>query len=195
MSSKIVLDCDGVLLDWYLGFSKWMERHGFHEEEDGYYSISKRFGIEVAKGKQLVTQFNESAAIGFLSPYMDAVRGIHRLYTMGYKFEVVTSLSNYKYSQLLRESNLNNCFYPVTFDKVYCLDTGEDKLEILSSLYKNSNYFWIEDKLQNAIDGYEVGLRPILLRHSHHKTEIIPDYIPIFDTWNEVVEYITKNDL
>jgi hypothetical protein len=44
-SNKLVLDCDGVLLDWNVGFRAWMARHEFHEKNDLYYSISKRYGI------------------------------------------------------------------------------------------------------------------------------------------------------
>lgn len=33
-SNKLVLDCDGVLLDWNVGFRAWMARHEFHEKND-----------------------------------------------------------------------------------------------------------------------------------------------------------------
>lgn len=191
---KIVTDCDGALLDWYKGFETWMNRHDFHEQDNQYYSISKRFGIEVAQSKQLVAQFNESAAIAFLEPYKDAVEGICELSEMGYSFDVVTSLSTYQYSVTLREFNLNRVFYPATFDNIYCLDCGADKKNTLERLYKNSGYFWIEDKLENAIHGAEVGMNPILMRHSHHLSENIPDWMPIFDTWSEVIDYIDRKD-
>lgn len=193
--NKILLDCDGVLLDWNAGFREWMKRHDFHEQTDSWYSISKRYGIEIASAKQLVRQFNESAACGFLKPYKDAAEGLIKLADYGYKFEIVTAMSNYEYSQHLRKMNLLNVFSKIKFNRILFVDTGEDKDEILEKNYGNSNCFWIEDKIENAVIGKKVGLRSLLLRNPHHSTETIPRDIPIFDTWSAMVEHITKEDL
>ena len=72
---KIILtDVDGVLLDWEEGFGVWMEHHGHTMVEGGklIYKIGDRYGISNNQGHQLIKQFNESAAIGFLPPVRDA---------------------------------------------------------------------------------------------------------------------------
>ena len=194
-NNKLVLDCDGVLLDWNVGFRAWMARHEFHEKNDLYYSISKRYGIEKASASQLVRQYNESAAVGFLDQYKDAREGLYALSAMGYNFDIVTAMSNYEYSQRLRERNLEAVFPHITFDRIFYTETGADKLEVLREHYANSGLFWIEDKVENAIHGQQVGMRPLLLRNPHHESETIPSDIPIFDTWASMIEYITTEDL
>ena len=50
--------------------------------------------------------------------------------------------------QKLREQNLQKIFGDTCFEKIICLDTGEDKDRILKE-YQDSGYLWIEDKVQN----------------------------------------------
>ena len=47
MDNKIILDCDGVLLDWAYAFDVWMLEQGYRRIPDTnkYYSQSLRFGI------------------------------------------------------------------------------------------------------------------------------------------------------
>ena len=47
MDNKIILDCDGVLLDWAYAFDVWMLEQGYRRIPDTnkYYSQSLRYGI------------------------------------------------------------------------------------------------------------------------------------------------------
>ena len=46
-SLKVVVDCDGVLLDWAYAFDVWMLEQGYKRipNTDKYYSQSLRYGI------------------------------------------------------------------------------------------------------------------------------------------------------
>ena len=97
MNKKTILvDADGVLLDWEFAFSVWMEEHGF-VKRDGHqfeYDIGNRYGIDREQGFKLIKMFNESAAIGFLPPLRDAMYYVKRLHEEhGYVFHCITSLS------------------------------------------------------------------------------------------------------
>ena len=66
----IVVDCDGVLLNWEDAFITWMEHQGY-ERVKGHqfiYNAGEKFGLTPAEGKKWVRLFNQSAAIGFLPP-------------------------------------------------------------------------------------------------------------------------------
>ena len=119
MKKVIVTDCDGVLLDWEEGFAVWMEHNGHDMVPDGklIYNIAERYGMEYEKGKQLVKQFNQSAAMGFLPPLRDAQYYVKLLSEKHqYKFLVLTSLSLDPYAKMLRERNLTKIFGDPNFD-------------------------------------------------------------------------------
>src|SRR6056300_305171 len=186
-------DADGVLLNWEYAFCTWMEQHGYTQIEKGnqYYDIGERFGITKQEAKAKVKIFNESAAIGFLPALRDAMFYVKRLHEEhGYVFHCITSLSTDPNAGKLREMNLQKLFGKTAFEKVVCLDTGADKDEILVT-YNGTNYYWVEDKLENAIVGKEFGLRPILMEHGHNMHETVPEGITKVLNWKEIYDIVT----
>ena len=194
MNDRVILvDCDGVLCNWEYAFCCWMEQHGHTQIENGNheYDIAARFGITKEFGKQLVKLFNESAAIGFLPALRDAVYYVKRLHEEhGYVFHCITSLSLDANAGKLREMNLEKLFGKTAFEQVICLDTGADKDEVLA-MYANTNYHWVEDKLDNAICGLQFGLKPILIEHGFNMNDELPEGITKVVNWKEIYELIT----
>ena len=187
MNSKLILtDCDGVLLNWEFAFECWMETHGHKVVDTSAYNIGDRYGISNAK--KLIRQFNESAAIGFLPPHRDAMYYVKRLHEEhGYVFRVITSLSLDPYAKRLREKNLIKLFGNA-IESVICLDTGADKNEALEP-YRGSGLYWIEDKIENAVVGSDVGLNSILMEHEHNM-HYVDNLIPLVRNWKEIYEKI-----
>jgi hypothetical protein len=101
---------------------------------------------------------------------------------------VVTSLSKSKYAAKLRERNLAKIFGENVFRNIKCLPTGANKDGYLKKYYEDSNYFWVEDKLQNANDGLAVGMRPLLMEHAFNMNEKVD--FPILKNWEEIYNYI-----
>lgn len=193
--NKIILtDVDGVLLDWEEGFGVWMEHHGHTMVEDGklIYKIGDRYGISNSQGHQLIKQFNESAAIGFLPPCRDAQYYVKLLAEKHqYRFLAVTSLSLDPYAKKLRTRNLMKIFGNETFIDVICLDTGADKNEVLEDLAKTyKGNWWIEDKPENVDAGIDVGLKGILVEHGHNMQ--YAGSAIVTKTWEEIYNVITN---
>ena len=189
----ILVDCDGVLLNWEYAFAIWMEQHGFNKVEGGnlVYSIGKRYGIPEEQGKKLIKMFNESAAIGFLPPLRDAMYYVKRLHEEhGYVFHCITSLSTDINAQRLREMNLAKLFGDTVFERIVCLDTGADKNYALEE-YAGSGCIWVEDKPENAEVGHDLGLRSILMEHGHNMHHVHKS-IPIVKDWKELYEMICQ---
>ena len=190
MKKTILVDCDGVVLNWEYAFDVFMEEHGFTKIGDAnvMYNIGARYGIEVEQGKKLINIFNESASIGYLPPLRDAVQYVTKMADEGWQFIAITSLSTNVYAKKLRERNLAKLFGKNTFIEVTCLGTGADKDDALAK-YKDSGLWWIEDKPENALAGEKQGLKPILIEHGHnmHNT----DY-PLAKNWKEVYEIVSR---
>jgi hypothetical protein len=192
-NSVILVDADGVLLNWEYAFDVWMETHGFKQLPGGElnYDIGKRYGIDRPQAKKLIKIFNESAAIGFLPPLRDAMYYVKRLHEeFGYVFHCITSLSLDPSAQKLREMNLKKLFGDTAFEKVICLDTGADKDEALLP-YKDTGCWWIEDKYVNAELGHSLGLNSLIMEHGHNM-HYFHDKIPIVKNWREAFERITQ---
>jgi len=191
--SLILVDADGVLLDWEWAFSVWMEEHGFVKTEGSQfiYDIGKRYGIDHEQGRKLIKIFNESAAIGFLPPLRDAMYYVKRLHEEhGYVFHCITSLSLDANAGKLREMNLRKLFGKTAFEKITCLETGADKNDALEP-YRDSGCWWIEDKPENAEVGHELGLRSILIEHGHNMNHV-NEQIPVVKNWREIYAIITS---
>jgi len=184
----ILVDCDGVLLDWVYSFEQWMARHGYELVHRDTYDMCERYGIEKPEAKKLIRMFNEAAAIRKIPPLRDAMKYVKKLHEEhGYVFHAITSLSNDQYAQHLRTKNLIELFGPTAFEKYVYLDTGADKDEVLAE-YKDTGCVWVEDKPENAIVGKDLGLDSYLMAHSFNAyvTEV-----PRVSNWKEIYDIIT----
>ena len=135
LSDKVILvDVDGVLLDWEYAFTMWMDKHGFEVQEgfESDYHVGRRYGLTSVEKERLVRMFNESAWIRKLPPLRDAIKYVKKLHEEhGYVFRVISSLSDDNYAQHLRTKNLIEMFGPSVFETFVYLDTGADKDEAL----------------------------------------------------------------
>tara|TARA_R110000796_G_scaffold100582_1_gene209251 strand:- start:63 stop:665 length:603 start_codon:yes stop_codon:yes gene_type:complete len=168
--SKIILtDCDGVVLDWEYAFDCWMIQKGYSVIATDQYDMDIKYGVPRAEMKKMVRYFNESAWVGKMTPLRDAVKYVKKLHEeFGYVFHAITSLSNDPYAQELRTQNLKNIFGEGVFEKFIYLDTGADKDDALAP-YAESGCYWVEDKPENAMLGYRLGLEAILIDHDHNQ--------------------------
>jgi len=190
----ILVDCDGVLLDWEWAFNVWVQQHGFEEQPDAklHYDMSVRYGTSRGQIRKLIKIFNESASIGFLPALRDSVYYVKRLHEeYGYRFHCITSLSQDENAQKLLEMNLNKIYGSTAFERIVCLDTGAHKDEALEE-YEGTGCWWIEDKPENALAGWRAGLRPILLEHGHNMNYDHPD-IHLAKNWKDIFYKITGN--
>jgi len=199
MSSKwknldrlILVDSDGVLLDWEYAFNIWMQEHGFEEVPGSKlsYEMSERYGIPKDQVRKLIRLFNESAAIGFLPALRDAMYYVKRLHEEhGYRFHCITSLSTDPNAVRLREMNLAKLFGKTAFERVLCLPTGADKNEALEE-YRDTGCYWIEDKPVNAEAGHAVGLRSLVIEHGHNM-HYYHEHITLVKNWRDVYGIVT----
>ena len=188
----ILVDADGVLLNWEYAFSIWMETHGFNKVpgSEFEYDIGQRYNIDYAQGRKLIKIFNESAAIGFLPPLRDAMYYVKRLHEEhGYVFHCITSLSLDPSAGKLREMNLNKLFGSTAFERVVCLDTGADKHNALAE-YQDSGCWWVEDKPENAEVGHALGLKSVLVEHGHNMNYLCS--YPVVKNWKEIFDLVTQ---
>jgi len=190
LNKKLILtDCDGVLVDWVYSFDMWMKRHGYNKVRDDVYDLALCYDIEKSETKRLVKMFNESANIAYCPPLRDAIKYVKKLHEEhGYVFHCITSLSLDPFAAKARERNIKALFGETAFEKIVCLDTGADKDEALLP-YKDSGCLWLEDKIENAVCGHELGLNAVLIEHDHN-VDFYHGDIPVVKNWKEIYDMI-----
>ena len=111
MDKRIILDCDGVLLDWAYAFDVWMVEHGYSKisNTNQYYEQTRRYGISQVEAVSQIKRFNESGCVGFIPAFRDSVEYVTKLSELGWKFEVISCLDKDKYAQKLRQKNYFIC--------------------------------------------------------------------------------------
>jgi FMN phosphatase YigB (HAD superfamily) len=189
MNKIILTDCDGVLLNWEGAFTNWMSMRGYKVDDNNRreYHMGKRYGISSEEKDRTVRAFNESAWMKYLNPLRDAVYYVDLLHRKhGYTFHMCTSLTTDEYAQKLRIENIERLFGKTAFTKYIFCDTGADKDEALKP-YRDSGYLWVEDKVENAELGLQMGLDSVLISHPwniNHNN----DHIPKYRYWKELYE-------
>jgi FMN phosphatase YigB (HAD superfamily) len=166
---KIILtDADGCLFNWNNTFNDFMVKRGYDivpgEEEN--YSVEERFNLPHDIKMDFIKEFNHSDRIGELPPYADAKEYVDKLNQEGYKFICITSLSQKISAYDHRWQNLKDVFGDAIID-LHCLRIGVHKGERLKQ-WKDTNLFWIEDHVANAVAGAHLGLRAIVIDHPYN---------------------------
>lgn len=188
----ILTDVDGVILDWENAFHEWMTDLG-HQAVDNYqdlHGMHRRYDLERNTSMNLVRQFNESAQIGFLKPFRDAVEVIRDLYWGdGYDFVMITALGTNRYAQLARERNLRDVL-DIEFE-IHYVDTAAPKTDILGEIApRYPGCVWVEDNPRNADEGHSLGLEGVVIRHTHNANYSGP--CKMVDTWQEIATIVEQ---
>src|SRR6056300_23690 len=196
MSNKLILvDVDGVLLNWKNAFIQFMALEGIIEKDNTKYHVWEWMetldgkALDEEKGRFMIEYFNRSAWICFLDPHKDAVEIVKALKAKGYEFKAITSLHKDKPAQELRKMNIADVFGEGIISDITFLPTGADKDEALKQ-YEGSGAWWIEDNVKNAQVGKNLGLNSIIMEHEYNKDEYTHD-IPTAKLWSTIYKHIT----
>ena len=192
MNEKIILtDVDGVLVSWIDRFHEWMSKRGFEVIDESQYSIEGKFQINKELANNLANEFSNCEEIMTLRAFDDAKEYVTRIaQEFGYKFRVITSLSNEVKTQRWRRINLESNFGPV-FDEIICLPHGDNKHTTLLD-YEKSKLIWVEDKVENAELGSWLGLNSFLINRPYNQYRNWNSNIKFnrIDSWKEIYEYV-----
>lgn len=186
MTGRVLLDCDGVLLDYTSGFRDYLRREfGLFLDPEGPdgFDMTGWTGLPRDKLISSIKAFNGGEGTGFdaLSPTPNAVAAVRDMAAAGLDLRVLTSCSDDPAPMRARERNLENVFGPV-FQEVDFLPLGTPKGDILS---RHPPAEWVEDHVGNAIAGLEAGHRPHIIRRSHNRAEEREGGIPQAVSWHD----------
>ena len=187
---KILTDADGVLVNWEDAFTSWMSKKGYTVVNNSHYNQNVRYDISKEQSDKLVSEFNDSAWIGWLRPLRDSTVVVPEKIKKGFTFECITSLSDDYYAGELRKFNLRQHFKN-SISNCRCMAQGSDKDDVLKEYAKG--HWWIEDKPQNAEAGLEAGHKVILIRHDYNEYYKNKD-VYFVNSWSDIYKLIVEGE-
>ena len=185
---KIITDVDGVLLNWKDCFRDWMETEGFVRPDPDSYAVHREYDINREQADGLIKDFNESVWISQLQYLHDSKEGVQKLVKNGYKIDICTAVGLNEYIQETRNRHLEYLFGKNTFDKMHYV-TGNGAKDHILEEYEGTEYYWLEDKPENAVSGLQFGLKCILYTHSYNEWFEHKDVIRV-KNWQDICEVI-----
>lgn len=168
MDKVLLVDCDGVLVEWH---------NRFHESFPG----------EEQDDMDIHT-FNFSPTFGELYPYKDSVEGIKKLKELGFTIVAITSSGTSPITKAFRRKNLDDLFGTDAINAIHVCELHGDKSPLLSR-FKDTGYMWIEDSPKNAMAGKDLGLEPLLMNTPMNANKDDMGLKRV-DSWNEIVRIV-----
>ena len=187
-------DVDDCLFAWNDAFMHWASIH-YPEYEAvidamAEWNICDKFSnVNNEQAEAMLKHFNTSAKQAFMPPKWDAVEYVNKLIDEGWRFIAITSVSDDPDVYKLREMCLDTLF-PGGCIELHCLPLHGDKKEYLKQ-WQGKPFYWIEDKLKNAIAGHELGFKTILMDHPYNQNA--PEGITRVNSWEQVYSILTSS--
>lgn len=195
MNKVLLVDIDGVVLNWNSMFDEHMIRLG-HTLKEGYdtiYHLPHRYDVEDSQMHEIVFKFNTSHAICELPAYKDALVYIPKLKKEGFEIHAITCIGDHRVSRNFRKRNLKHVFGKDVFTSVICAPMYSCKGAFLEQ-WKGTGYVWVEDTPKHAQKGLEMGLNPYIIPHSYNQGEYshiprVSHDTPWYDLYHIIQDY------
>jgi hypothetical protein len=182
--NNLYTDIDDVCLKWMEGFRSFLISKDI--------SINGSFPIQWDMShwvngpwKDLIREFNSSPAFGKLKPFKDAVDVLGQLKQNNFHITAITACSADPQVHERRWKNLEKHF-DLIFDKLITVDLGQSKFEILKGLEPG---YWVEDRMENALDGLICGHTCFLMTRPHNMYQQHSEIVRV-KSWNGILTRI-----
>jgi FMN phosphatase YigB (HAD superfamily) len=174
----LLVDCDGVMLEWHNRFHSLFPEK---EHKNDFYVIESQDEMDIHT-------FNSSPTFGELLPYKDSIEGIKQLKERGFTIVAITSSGTSPITKAFRRKNLDDLFGTDAINAIHVCELHGDKTPLLSR-FKDKGYMWIEDSPKNAMKGKELGLTPLLMNTPMNANKDDMGLQRV-DSWEEIVRIV-----
>jgi FMN phosphatase YigB (HAD superfamily) len=187
-------DVDDCLFAWNDAFMEFANK--FYPQYEpvidamAHWRIWDKFSnVSESQSEEMLLHFNTSAKQAFMPPKWDSVEYVNRLIEEGWRYIAITSVSDDPDVYKLRKMCLDTLF-PGGCIELHCLPLHGEKKDYLKQ-WQGKPYYWIEDKLKNAIAGHELGFKTILMDHPYNQNA--PEGITRVNSWEQIYSILTSS--
>lgn len=192
MNNKIILDVDGVLLNYEEGF---IEHFGLDSKSiaSTYENFTDQFGLEDSVILDMVFNFNDHVAFSKLKPFVGAKESLDKLKAKGYSLSIISSCGSDIKTHEMRKENLISVFGDI-FDDLELIAIRESKKKYLKK-HQDSKAIWIDDSYSHYKDGQLLGLDSIwktTIYNQHQQKRKKGENC--IGSWENIMNYIQEKE-
>jgi len=197
---NIITDVDGVLLDWFNGFERWIvDVKGIkplHDTTPSKYALTDKYPLTSKEIVDYIAEFNSSEYFSQLKPVDGSIEFLSMLLLDKTKNIVWLSSGATEGKEEecfdMRAKNLKECFgvdMPGTL-----LPMSAKKDECLKKYKEEFGYdmVFIEDSLDHAKTAIKLGIKTILLGYSYNTTHYSSKLLYKAKNWSEIYSAVAK---
>lgn len=154
----IILDVDGVLIDWASQLPFYCQKNGInpvhalkHYTNPVHVDARDLFGVENTRiALEMMSRYNLEHG-RYMTAFPDAVKNLHLL-AKKYNLVALTKFGGTTEHYLVRKFNLQS-FFPNLFKELICIDYYESKIPYVQNLVKEYDVIgFVDDQLENIIE-------------------------------------------
>lgn len=195
---KIITDVDGVLLDWFNGFEKWItEVKGIkptHGATPSMYKLTDKYPFTSEEIVKLIEEFNSSSYFGELDAIDGSVEFLKKLVeddNMEVAWLSAGSVEGQEDKCFdMRSSNLKERFGTDIPGTLLVMDTPKDAYLLRYKEEMGDNLIFIEDSLSHAESAIKLGIRTILLNTTYNNTKTKSKLLYRAKDWEDIYNII-----
>jgi uncharacterized HAD superfamily protein len=182
---NLLLDVDGVLLNWLEGFEGYLlhEAHHLHRDFTGLEhvdTLEELLGMTEHNMHTWIERFHHDAHFEHLKPLPGAQKALTILKDWCH-LVCITASGSSPDSANMRTRNLVKVFGDV-FQDIICVDRSWDKPPHLAAYEAG---YWVEDQLKNALMGVQAGHMSFLMdapynrKHDDHSIQRVTNMLQV----------------
>ena len=187
----IIVDYDGVLVDFTQAFDLYMFDKGHFVEDLRPYDVGYRYDCDPSVAYTEMHNFVHSPDFKHMPPMPKAKKSIASLRNDGYVFHCITAAPAERLQD--RINSAEEIYGKNIFQRIHCIGLNSCKKKYLEK-YEGSGCFWVEDKPANAVIGLDYGLTPVIMHHSYNADFYHKDVIRVKD-WQELYQLIKEREI
>ncbi|MGL6228603.1 MAG: hypothetical protein ACRC3J_05240 [Culicoidibacterales bacterium] len=192
MKKTILVDVDGVLVEWFSQLPFFMSEENISSDvllsrQNGkWLSPRDMFGVESKESIALVKKYNKSEHIRRLAAYPDAIHHVNIL-SKEYNFVAISALGTTAACYANRTYNLKALF--PNFGEIMLCDVFGDKRELIKkAAAKYDVLMYIDDRETHCEEAEEIlGIRKVI---HMQRTPILSTRFKSARDWDDIKKYI-----
>lgn len=196
---KIILtDVDGVLLDWEPIIYEFLEHDkgivAKEERKKGNYFLKDILEIPAEDARKLIVEFTHSDFFKKMPAKQCALDAVKQLKNDGWKFIAITACDQDHHDQDIKKALQNRAdnlslHFDDAFSELHFSKIAGCKSPFLQQYHPT---WWIEDSVNNANTGHEIGHRSIIMHSQHYDEGVNIHKLPVARTWYDIKKLIDE---